>query len=167
MPHQSPNKSRSSRCNAEAEGGYKVGPGCPPKEHQFKPGQSGNPNGAKRKEPLLAAEMKTAFEAAFKKTVKLKQGDRERIVSMWAAGCGQLATQFAKGDRHARRDALLYAEKLGIDLNPPDPTQEGLPPEHQAILGDYVDRQYDKLFQPKPVFAPPELLDDDADDEER
>jgi hypothetical protein len=24
---------------------YKVGPGCPPKEHQFKPGESGNPDG--------------------------------------------------------------------------------------------------------------------------
>lgn len=24
---------------------YKVGPGCPPKEHQFKPGKSGNPDG--------------------------------------------------------------------------------------------------------------------------
>jgi hypothetical protein len=28
---------------------YKVGPGRPPKEYQFKPGQSGNPKGAKRK----------------------------------------------------------------------------------------------------------------------
>ena len=28
---------------------YKVGPGRPPKEHRFKPGQSGNPKGAKRK----------------------------------------------------------------------------------------------------------------------
>ena len=28
--------------------GYKVGPGCPPKEHQFKPGESGNPDGPPR-----------------------------------------------------------------------------------------------------------------------
>jgi len=27
---------------------YRVGPGCPPKEHQFKPGQSGNPAGSPR-----------------------------------------------------------------------------------------------------------------------
>jgi hypothetical protein len=26
---------------------YRVGPGRPPKEYQFKPGQSGNPNGAR------------------------------------------------------------------------------------------------------------------------
>jgi hypothetical protein len=29
----------------QADDGYKVGPGHPPKEHQFKPGESGNPNG--------------------------------------------------------------------------------------------------------------------------
>ena len=27
----------------QGDDGYKVGPGCPPKEYQFKPGQSGNP----------------------------------------------------------------------------------------------------------------------------
>ena len=30
---------------AENDGEYVVGPGRPPKEHQFKPGQSGNPGG--------------------------------------------------------------------------------------------------------------------------
>ena len=25
---------------------YKVGPGCPPREHQWQPGQSGNPSGS-------------------------------------------------------------------------------------------------------------------------
>jgi hypothetical protein len=29
----------------QRESGYKVGPGCPPKEYQFKPGESGNPDG--------------------------------------------------------------------------------------------------------------------------
>lgn len=29
----------------QADDAYKVGPGHPPKEHQFKPGESGNPNG--------------------------------------------------------------------------------------------------------------------------
>jgi hypothetical protein len=37
---------------------YKVGPGRPPKEHQFKPGQSGNPKGAKRKPPSLLPDLK-------------------------------------------------------------------------------------------------------------
>ena len=29
----------------QGDDGYKVGPGNPPKEHQFKPGESGNPHG--------------------------------------------------------------------------------------------------------------------------
>ena len=31
-----------------SDDGYKVGPGCPPREHQFKPGESGNPAGRKK-----------------------------------------------------------------------------------------------------------------------
>ncbi len=48
-----------------AEEEYKVGPGRPPKEHQFKPGQSGNPKGPKRKPPSLIPDLKEIFERAF------------------------------------------------------------------------------------------------------
>jgi hypothetical protein len=33
-----------------------------------------------------------------------------------SAGIEQLVNQFAKGDRHARRDLLTLAERLGVDL---------------------------------------------------
>jgi len=32
---------------------YAVGPGCPPKEHQFKPGESGNPDGPPKRRTNL------------------------------------------------------------------------------------------------------------------
>ena len=35
-------------------------------------------------------------------------------------GLQHLATQFAKGDRHARRDVFQYAALLGVDLQPKD-----------------------------------------------
>jgi hypothetical protein len=44
--------------------------------------------------------------------VKLRQGSREKIVTCAAAGIEQLVNQFAKGDRHARRDLIVLAEKL-------------------------------------------------------
>jgi hypothetical protein len=69
-----------------AEEEYKVGPGRPPKEHQFKPGQSGNPKGAKRKAPSLIPDLKELFERAFNQTAKVTQGERARFVTMWAAG---------------------------------------------------------------------------------
>jgi len=58
------NKISSSPSPAEEE--YRVGPGRPPKQHQWKPGQSGNPKGAKRKKRSLIPELKehsSAFSA--------------------------------------------------------------------------------------------------------
>jgi len=41
---------------------YRVGPGRPPKEYQFKRGQSGNPKGARRKPRSVAPDLKVLFE---------------------------------------------------------------------------------------------------------
>jgi hypothetical protein len=146
--------------------GYKVGPGYPPKEHQFKPGQSGNPKGARRKRPSIGPELKALFERALSKNVTLKQGEKERIVSSAAAGFEQFSNQFAKGDRHARRDLMTLIGVLGFDVaGQPEAIQEALAPDHQAILDAYVARQKDveAPSRPPPVFAPPALLDDDSE----
>jgi hypothetical protein len=97
-----------------------MGPGRPPRENQFKPGKSGNPNGAKPKSPSIALDLKLALERALNKTAKLNQGEKERIVT----SIEQLGLQFAKGDRHARRDLLAFAD-FGMDL---------LAGQHQATL---------------------------------
>jgi hypothetical protein len=142
---------------------YKVGPGRPPKEYRFKPGQSGNPKGLKRKPKPIAPDLKAALERALNKPIKLKQGEKERIVTMATAGMEQLVALYAKGDRHARRDVFWLADKLGIDLmaGQNQAIQEALAADHEAILLAYLRRQYDKVFVPAPVIAPSELLDDD------
>jgi Family of unknown function (DUF5681) len=162
---------RSTDCSAASQPAasdaeYKVGPGRPPREYRFKPGKSGNPKGAKPKPPSIAPDLKLALERALNKTVKLKQGEKERIVTMAEAGIEQLVAQFAKGDRHARRDLIALADKLGVDLlaGQHKRVQEALASNHQAILETYVARQYDKVRTPSPVIAPPELLDDDPQD---
>ena len=150
--------------------GYKVGPGRPPKEYQFKPGQSGNPKGRKRKPASLVPDLKRLFEQALAEKVTLKQGDKERILTMAEAGIKQLIAQFAKGDRDARRDVLIYSDKLGIDLISADGQEfeEGLGLDHQAILDDYVARQSGALATAAsaPTLAPPDLLDDDNEQPE-
>ncbi len=45
---------RSTASRTASDTQYKVGPGRPPREYQFKPGQSGNPNGAKREPASIA-----------------------------------------------------------------------------------------------------------------
>ena len=86
---------------------------------------------------------------------------------MAVAGIEQLVAQFAKGDRHARRDLITLADKLGVDLlaGQHKGVQEALASNHEAILEAYVERQYDKVRTPSPVIAPPELLDDDPQDQ--
>jgi Family of unknown function (DUF5681) len=140
---------------------YKVGPGRPPKEYQFKPGQSGNPKGLKRKPKPIAPDLKAALERALNEPIKLKQGERERTVSMAEAGIKQLVAQFAKGNHQARRDLIVLCDKLDVDLmaGQGQAFQESLAANHEAILNAYVDRQYDRAVTRAPVIAPPELLD--------
>jgi len=146
---------------------YRVGPGRPPKEFQFKPGQSGNPKGAKRKTPSIDPDLKASLERALSKKVTLRQGERERNVTMAEAGIEQLVNQFAQGDRHARRDLMALADKLGVDLaaGQRKAIEEALAPNHQAILDAYTARQKNMMAasSPSPVLAPPELLDDDSE----
>jgi uncharacterized protein DUF5681 len=171
---------RNSRSNRKIEGSalpgsqpdafaeeYKVGPGRPPKEFQFKPGQSGNPKGAKRKPPSARPDLKLLLERALSTKVKLKQGEKEQIVTKAAAGIEQLVNQFAKGDRHARHDLIALADKLGVDLlaGQRNIIQEALATNRQEILDAYVARQ-SNVKAPSPVFAPPELVDDDAEDQD-
>ena len=95
---------------------YKVGPGRPPKEFQFKPGQSGNPKGARRKANLITPDLKAHLERALSGKVAVMEGERERFVSKAAAGIERLVNAFAEGDRHARRDVIDLAHRLGVDL---------------------------------------------------
>jgi hypothetical protein len=67
---------------------YRVGPGRPPREYQFKPGQSGNPKGARRK-PRSIADLKAMFERALSGKVTLRQGEQEKIITKADAGIAQ------------------------------------------------------------------------------
>jgi len=145
-------KPSSATSNAGDEN-YRVGPGRPPREFQFKPGQSGNPKGAKRKPPSAAAELKNRLERALQRKVKVRQGSTEKVVTLAEAGIEQLVSQFAKGDRYARRDLIVLAEKLGVNLAA---GQEDTASD-QALLNEYVERhRAERDVQRDPVA--PDLL---------
>ena len=139
---------------------YRVGPGRPPKEYQFKPGESGNPKGARRKPRSIAPDLKALFEGALSGKVTLRQGEQEKIISKAAAGIEQLVNQFAKGDRHARRDLFALAARLGIDLVAGQGDALGqtvaaaLSANDEALLADYVQRHAVQPDHPGEIDAP-------------
>jgi Family of unknown function (DUF5681) len=134
----------------QSDGEYRVGPGRPPREYQFKPGQSGNPNGAKRKSPLVP-DLKAIFERALNEKLKHQLGEREEIMTKAAAGITTLINQYVEGDRHARRDLFAWADKLGIDLTAGHKhvIERALAPpltaDDQALVDDYVRRRWKEL----------------------
>jgi hypothetical protein len=125
---------------------YRVGPGFPPREHQFKPGQSGNPQGARKRKPSLAPDLKILLQTALSKKIALTIGDKERLLTRAAAGIEQLVEQFARGDRYARRDLLDLADKLKLDLGASSKAAleelgaKALAAEDEALVADFLKR---------------------------
>jgi hypothetical protein len=161
-----PLESRSNESeNAAAE--EKVGPGRPPRQTWWKKGgPSPNPRGRPRKDQSMLPDVRKAFERAVNKKVLVPRGDRKVLMTRVEIGLEQLLNQFAKGDRHARRDLMEYADKLGIDFlaNHRQDLEEALTPNYQAILDASLVRRSGagNVAPAQRVLAPLELLDDDA-----
>src|SRR6202158_2225807 len=161
-----PLESQSNGSKSTPAEEYKVGPGRPPPDQRWtKGGPSPNPRGRPRKEQSMAPDVRKAFERAVNKKVLVPRGDRKVLMTRVEIGLEQLLNQFAKGDRHARRDLMEYADKLDIDFlaNHRQALEEALTPNYQAILDGFLARRSGAgNVAPAPrVLASPELLDDD------
>jgi hypothetical protein len=150
----------------ESADDYKVGPGRPPKETRWKKGApSPNPKGRPRNNSSLTPDVKKLFEDALNRKVPLTRNGRQIALAKLELGFEQLANQFAKGDRHARRDVFTYAAQLGVDFTgKAQALKEALAPNYQEILDGYVSRRQpaaERLTDGR-VLAPADLLDDDV-----
>ena len=155
----------AQRSDPPEENAYKVGPGRPPKEHTWKKGcPSPNPKGRPRKAESMKPDLKKALENALNETVAVKKGERDITLTKATLGIQQLVNQFAKGDRHARRDLFQYSAMLGVDLQAKELIEEALGTNNQAIVDAFVQRQRPSAAAPADIHvkAPPDLLDDDT-----
>lgn len=84
--------------NWDENGNYLVGNGRPPREHQWKKGQSGNPRGPKRAEKL---DPQAQFEAAVLATFPAKVNGADVSLSLGEFGLNVLKGAAAKGNRQA------------------------------------------------------------------
>ena len=81
---------------------YKVGYKRPPREHQFKKDQSGNPSGKPKKRPDIRKNLYEDIDRAMQKRICV---DGERMTK-WQAFIKALVDAAANGDRHARKELL-------------------------------------------------------------
>ncbi len=161
-----PLESQSNGPESTAAEEYRVGPGCPPPDQRWKKGgPSPNPRGRPRKQQSMLPDVRKAFEQAVNKKVLVPRGDKNVLMTRVEIGLEQLLNQFAKGDRHARRDLMEYADKLSIDFlaKHRQTLEQALTPNYQAIVDAFLARRSGAgNVAPAPrVLAPPELLDDE------
>ncbi len=96
-----------------------VGPGKPPVEHQFKPGESGNPNGRPKGSKNLSSIIRELEDENFDwSLVPIKQKDMaQKIGSPWKAIVYTALAKAFSGDVKAmewlRKSG--YGDKLSID----------------------------------------------------
>src|SRR6478609_7043961 len=113
----------------KARGGYAVGYGKPPKSAQFKPGQSGNPNGRPKGQPTT--QQLLLLEAA--KLVKVKVGDEVVQLSKLEAIVRKLYNMALEGNVGVLR--LILAQIGAAEATEvPDDTAMPLSDEEIAVL---------------------------------
>ncbi len=99
---------------------YSVGYGRPPKDTQFKPGQSGNRKGR----PRGSKNFDTLWEAELKSLIPITEKGKRKVISKIEAIIKQLVTKAAAGDLRAllmflnefRRHEGLKARSTNQDL---------------------------------------------------
>ena len=123
-----------------------VGYRRPPKKHQFKPGQSGNPKGR----PKKSKNMTTLVDEELDKTVSVIDGGRRRRESKRVLAARQLADRAAKGDHKAietimniERSSEASALSVGANLRPS--TTEVTAEQCAAILDDIVRARLEEM----------------------
>lgn len=114
-------------------GGYRVGYGKPPREHQFRPGQSGNPRGRQKGSRGLKADLQAELDGTIAISINGERvrGTRQRLFVK------ALATRAAFGDLKAASIlAPLILQVLGIEDRGGE--KQRLSASDQAILDELL-----------------------------
>jgi Family of unknown function (DUF5681) len=125
---------------------YVVGYGKPPRHSQFKPGETGNPQGR----PKGSKDLKTDLLEVLAETIRITEGGRERPITKQRALIMTLMARALKGnDRAAAKILDLYLRILvGDDLD--DLAEKPPSQEEREVLEVLEARIRKKLsMQPK------------------
>jgi Family of unknown function (DUF5681) len=108
--------------NSEDAVGYKR----PPKNHQFRPGQSGNPNGR----PKGLRDFKTDVREELGETITFREGRGDVVISKQRALIKRLVTSAIGGDTRAITTLMSFCARAFAD----DDHTEQQSPEDRDIV---------------------------------
>lgn len=112
------------------DGDDEVGYGKPPRAHQFKPGQSGNPKGR----PKGKKNEATMLEELLFRKIKIREGGRERRITLFEGMLRRFAEDLLKGNIKAA--AFLFSRYGATSSD--DVRQAELSDDDQAVLKAYA-----------------------------
>jgi hypothetical protein len=135
MTHKTPTKAKNSRTRrADAD---EVGYGRPPKDHQFKPGQSGNPRGR----PKGAKNHATILHEILHRQLSIRDRGRTRSVPLIEAMLLKFAEEALRGNPKA---AAFLLNRYG-PAEQEDAAQNELSGDDQDILDAFAQRIRNQL----------------------
>ena len=100
------------------DGNDEVGYGRPPKHTRYKPGQSGNPRGRKRK----SKELRQLIEAELDKLITITEDGQPKRITKREGLVTQLVNRGIKGDARALQLLIAHLEKHR-EVEPFTPTE--------------------------------------------
>jgi hypothetical protein len=110
-----------------------IGYGKPPKQHQFKPGQSGNPKGRKRG----SRGLKTDLGAELRSKVPVTENGKTRQLTKQQLVLKAMVTKAAKGDTKAAAHVLsMTMQMFGIEDERTGKSK--LNAADEALLADFL-----------------------------
>lgn len=112
---------------------YEVGYKKPPKEYQFKPGQSGNSKGR----PKLVQDFKSDFRDELEETITLKESGDVKTITKQRALIKRLITNALNG--HSASIKLVTSIMNSMPVKNED-IVEDLSAEDTKILQDFLER---------------------------
>jgi hypothetical protein len=110
-----------------SSGSYETGYGKPPKQHQFKPGQSGNPRGR----PKGSKNTSTIIDEILNRKVRIRTERGVRKITVHEAMLTGIADQGLKGD--TKSAAFLFDRKERAEAAGDQPNTETMPDEREII----------------------------------
>jgi hypothetical protein len=127
------------------DAGNEVGYGKPPKAHQFKKGQTGNPKGRLKGSKNLRTELREEIS----ETVVVREGGKLRKLSKLRAMLKSLSSKGLGGNVNAVNSVIDLVERL----LPPEPENVPLDKDDMEILEAYLAR-LQKRRKPDPEPEP-------------